>query len=283
MKDTEQPWADLMALIPPEMHNGVILESSRFTHPTLGTVKITVRSTARRMTARRKGSVVAVSVPPRVRVTDLMKFLHQVRTESPLPTDIPHYHDGYRIEAEGVTFIIARKPGKGAMVEAYPTLPVTTIEVGEKVDFARPEATRHINFIIKKLAVHYAPQILIPQAKLVASKVGATPAAWTISTGERTLGHCSGRGVIALSAMLIFYPPELREYVICHELAHLTEMNHSPRFHTLCNTYCNLLTSPLPLRILPLLRLTAPPPSAQPSAPSASPSPDPDKQIYGPK
>ena len=52
------------------------------------------------------------------------------------------------------------------------------------------------------------------------------------------LGRCNSRGVIALSSVLVFLPEELREYVICHELAHLDEMNHSPRFHALCDKYC---------------------------------------------
>ena len=32
-------------------------------------------------------------------------------------------------------------------------------------------------------------------------------------------------------------PAELRDYVICHELAHLSEMNHSPEFHRILNGY----------------------------------------------
>ena len=32
---------------------------------------------------------------------------------------------------------------------------------------------------------------------------------------------------------LALYPPECLEYVVVHELAHLREPNHGPRFHAL--------------------------------------------------
>lgn len=43
---------------------------------------------------------------------------------------------------------------------------------------------------------------------------------------------------ISLSAITMFLPPHLRDYIVCHELAHLSEMNHSARFHEICNGYC---------------------------------------------
>ncbi|MDR2678256.1 MAG: M48 family metallopeptidase, partial [Zoogloeaceae bacterium] len=39
-----------------------------------------------------------------------------------------------------------------------------------------------------------------------------------------------GKGEIRLCWRLIHFPPELVDYVVAHELAHLKEMNHSPRF-----------------------------------------------------
>jgi predicted metal-dependent hydrolase len=43
-------------------------------------------------------------------------------------------------------------------------------------------------------------------------------------------GSCSGRGNLSFSWRLIFAPEAVVDYVVAHEVAHLVEMNHGPRF-----------------------------------------------------
>ena len=43
-------------------------------------------------------------------------------------------------------------------------------------------------------------------------------------------GSCNHRGEIRLNWRLVQLPPDLAEYVVAHEVAHLVELNHSPRF-----------------------------------------------------
>jgi predicted metal-dependent hydrolase len=52
----------------------------------------------------------------------------------------------------------------------------------------------------------------------------------TIRNQRSRWGSCSRRGTISLNWRLVQAPAFVRDYLVLHELAHLREMNHSPRF-----------------------------------------------------
>ncbi len=51
-------------------------------------------------------------------------------------------------------------------------------------------------------------------------------------------GSCSSRNNISLSWRLVFAPYNVVDYVCAHEVAHLKEMNHSPRFWRIVEQLC---------------------------------------------
>ena len=51
-----------------------------------------------------------------------------------------------------------------------------------------------------------------------------------LSNARSRWGSCHASGRISLNWRLIHMPQHLIDYVVVHELAHLREMNHSPRF-----------------------------------------------------
>ncbi|WP_413990926.1 M48 family metallopeptidase [Labrys okinawensis] len=51
-------------------------------------------------------------------------------------------------------------------------------------------------------------------------------------------GSCSSKGALAFSWRLILAPPFVLDYLAAHEVSHLKEMNHSPRFWRLCRQLC---------------------------------------------
>ncbi|MDR2625320.1 MAG: M48 family metallopeptidase [Zoogloeaceae bacterium] len=51
-----------------------------------------------------------------------------------------------------------------------------------------------------------------------------------LSSAKSRWGSCNAKGEIRLSWRLMQFDPQLIDYVVAHEIAHLREMNHSPRF-----------------------------------------------------
>lgn len=60
----------------------------------------------------------------------------------------------------------------------------------------------------------------------------------TIKHNSSNWGSCSRAGNINLNLNLIRLPEPLCDYVLLHELCHLKEPNHGPRFHTLLERLC---------------------------------------------
>ncbi len=68
------------------------------------------------------------------------------------------------------------------------------------------------------------------RVKFFAQKMGVTYGRITIRDQRTRWGSCSSSGNLNLNCLLMLTPPEVRDYVVVHELCHRKEMNHSPSF-----------------------------------------------------
>lgn len=75
-----------------------------------------------------------------------------------------------------------------------------------------------------------AKRVLPERVRFFAKQMGAEPAAIKVNGAKSRWGSCSNKKNLNFSWRLLRADDEIIDYVIVHELAHLYEMNHSPRF-----------------------------------------------------
>src|SRR5690606_27651255 len=61
-----------------------------------------------------------------------------------------------------------------------------------------------------------------------APRVGVKPRGFSVRFYKSRWGSCNRRGELQFNWLLMMAPPEVVDYVVVHELAHLRHFDHSP-------------------------------------------------------
>jgi len=111
--------------------------------------------------------------------------------------------------------------------EHDPSAPPISVTDGEIRVTGEPA---HLARQVRDHLVITARAELTRRAHRLAARIGHEVARVNVRDPKSRWGSCSGRGNLSFSWRLILAPEPVLEYVVAHEVAHLAEMNHGPRF-----------------------------------------------------
>lgn len=199
-------------------------------------LRIVENERARRLTLRidAGGRGLRITIPPGLARGEVERFLirHQGWLEQRLAKvpDRPQVRPDIRIPLRGVPHLIVHEPGKRGTVtpgrdENGPLLLVhgERIHLPRRVaDFLKREARRDIEALVERHC-----RTIGRRAKAI--RFRDTSSRW---------GSCTADGVLSFSWRIMMAPPPVINYLVAHEVAHLREMNHGPKFWKLCEELC---------------------------------------------
>lgn len=102
-----------------------------------------------------------------------------------------------------------------------------------RVGLPREAPGEHVQEFVQRWLREQARALFAERIPVFSARLGRAPARWTLSSARTRWGSCGPDGSVRLNWRLIHFPGEVIDYVIAHELAHLVELNHSPRFWSL--------------------------------------------------
>jgi predicted metal-dependent hydrolase len=141
-----------------------------------------------------------------------------------LPRPVP-FAEGAMIPVLGVPHCIRRECDPGA-----PRVAIADGEIrvrGDRTEIARP-VRDHLTML--------ARSELSRRAQAYAARLGRPVARVGVRDTRSRWGSCSAGGNLSFCWRLILAPESVIDYVVAHEVAHLVEMNHGPRFWKLVDS-----------------------------------------------
>jgi predicted metal-dependent hydrolase len=198
------------------------------------TINLRRHQSAKRMTLRLSpdGEGAVMTIPKRVTRIEAQDFAERSRPwlEKQLARRSPKksFSNGAVLPLRGEPHALVETGGARGIVQCDAAgrqilVPGASGHVSRRVtDFLKTEAKRDLETASR----HYA--------KLMDAKFSRL----TIRDQKSRWGSCSAGGALSYSWRLILAPPQVLDYVAAHEVAHLIEMNHGPRFWRLVLTHC---------------------------------------------
>lgn len=205
----------------------------------------------RRAAALGLGAPLAIRVSPRARRLLLRVDGSERKVELVLPRGVPAEH-GLKFLAAQRGWVAARLAAlpmpvpfvEGAVVpvfdvphricrESDPAAPPVVIAEGEIRVRGAPE---HVARRVRDHLVQLARRELTRRARVHAERVGRPVAHVGVRDTKSRWGSCSSTGSLSFSWRLVLMPEWMIDYIVAHEVAHLIEMNHGPRFWRLVRT-----------------------------------------------
>lgn len=93
--------------------------------------------------------------------------------------------------------------------------------------------------LVNGLLAHETQVAVAEMLPRVEAEVGRTATSVTVRRMKTRWGSCTtSRGTIRINSALAEHPRPCLEMVLTHELCHLIEANHGPRFHALMDQHC---------------------------------------------
>lgn len=78
---------------------------------------------------------------------------------------------------------------------------------------------------------------LPPKVAFWGQQMGLRPTGVKITSARKRYGSCSGKNSLCFSCFLMNCPEAAIDLVVVHELCHMREKNHGPRFYALLGQY----------------------------------------------
>jgi len=194
-----------------------------------GTIEYTLIQTARRdiLIQALEGGLTRVYAPKHARLTDIDAVVREnadkiaAMAESLRPTPLKN---GDTVRIEGVPRRVEIYRGMAKVHLTSDSLMIYAPDP-DNADAVRAQAIAYLSSLalvrIRSRIAHYQP---LTGGQFNRITVRAQRSRW---------GSCSSKHNLNFNWKLILAPPQCLDYVVIHELCHLTEFNHSPRFWSL--------------------------------------------------